>query len=215
MQWAAWQGPGRRMPPCWVLLSLPGRPTPSSFPAAAVGPACACGEARNRAVNCGRKWMGASRLECASPTAPPGWQLYLTACWTFGRGGRVGLEGEVWRTYMEARHGAANGRPKVNGGHVTGACWAPRAVHRDRRIHCTCHLYWDPRGCHRGHQHTKPAGYGVGVLNCMQELKNRPFRTATNGLKWAAGHVLVTFSTLQWRPTCRSLINDNSNWIYM
>jgi hypothetical protein len=42
----------------------------------------------------------------------------------------------------------------------------------------------------------------------LEELKNRPFRTATHGLKWAAGHVLATFSNLQRRPMCSSLIND-------
>ncbi len=155
------------------------------------------------------KVNGGLTIGACEPHSPTGMAALPHCTLDLWLGARVGLEGEVWRTYIEAWHRDANGQPKVNGGHVTGACWAPRAVHRDRRIHCTCHLYWDPRGCQRGHQHTKPAGYGVAVLDCMQELKNRPFRTATSGLKWAAGHVLVTFSTLQWRPTCSSLINDN------
>ncbi len=41
--------------------------------------------------------------------------------------------GPAWdwkgRTYMKAQHRATNGWPKVNGGHATGACWAPRAAH--------------------------------------------------------------------------------------
>ncbi len=110
-------------------------------------------------------------------------------------------------TYMETRHRAADVRPKVNGGHGTGACWAPRAVHRDRQLHCACRLYCDPRG---RHQHCPSPNQWVMAWwywTVLQELKNRPFRTTTCSLKWAAGHVLATFSTLQRRPTCSSLIN--------
>jgi hypothetical protein len=46
----------------------------------------------------------------------------------------------------------------------------------------------------------KPTGYGVAVLNCMQEFKNRPFWIAPSGLKRAACHVLATHSTLQQWP---------------
>jgi hypothetical protein len=38
------------------------------------------------------------------------------------------------------------------------------------------------------------------VLNCMQELKNRPFWTAPSGLKRAACHVLAALSALQQWP---------------
>ncbi len=81
--------------------SLPGRPTPSSCTAAALGPARAPGEARNQAVNCGRKWMGASRLERAEPHGgSPGWQLYLTACWTYHWGPAWDWKGaRTWRLY--------------------------------------------------------------------------------------------------------------------
>ncbi len=39
--------------------------------------------------------------------------------------------------YVEAQHQVANARLKVHGDHVTGGCWAPRAVHRDRWLHRT------------------------------------------------------------------------------
>ncbi len=131
---AAWRGPGRRMAACWVLLSLPGRPTPSSFTAAALGPAHARGEARNRAANGGWKWKGGPTTGAYEPHgSSPGWQLLPHCSW-----------GPAWdwkgSTYMETRHQAANGWPKVNVSHKTGVCWAPWAVHRYRWLHCTCHL---------------------------------------------------------------------------
>ncbi len=67
-------------------------------------------------------------------------------------GACVGLEG---CTYVEALHQAANGRPKVNGGHATGARWAPRAVYRDRWLHCTLLPQLGTRGLHRGRQHAR------------------------------------------------------------
>jgi hypothetical protein len=58
-----------------------------------------------------------------------------------------------------------------------------------------------PRGCHQGRQHAKNhTGFGVAVLNCMQEFKNRPFWTSPSGLKRAACHVLAALSTLQQQP---------------
>ncbi len=115
---------------------------------------------------------------------------------------------------MEAQHRAANGRPKVNGGHVTGACWAPRAVHRDRWLHCACCFnrgpMWTPSRPLERQNHT---GFCVAVLNCMQEIKNRPFWTAPSGLKRVACHVLAALSALQQRPTRLSLIL--LKWIYI
>jgi hypothetical protein len=49
------------------MTSRQGRPNPSSSTTAALGPACARTWTRNRAVKYSRKWMGASRLECAEP----------------------------------------------------------------------------------------------------------------------------------------------------
>ncbi len=89
---AAWRGPGRRMTACWALLSLPERPTPSSFTAAALGPARARGEARNRAANSGWKWMRAHATGVCEPHGgPPGGQP-LPRCTLDPRlGARVGL----------------------------------------------------------------------------------------------------------------------------
>ncbi len=79
-------------------------------------------------------------------------------------------------TYVEAQHRAANGQPKANGGHATGACWAPRAVHRDRWLHCACYFNrgptWTPSRPPARQNHS---GFGVAVLNCMRKFKNRPF----------------------------------------
>ncbi len=79
------------------LISLPGRPTPSSSTTAASGPARVCGENSNRAAECGRKWMGASRLGHAGPTRSTRIAALLTArywscCWGptwLGRGART------------------------------------------------------------------------------------------------------------------------------
>jgi hypothetical protein len=65
---AARRGFGRRTTACWALSSLPGRPTSSSFTVAALGPARACGEAWNRAVNYSREW-GPYDWRVLSPTA--------------------------------------------------------------------------------------------------------------------------------------------------
>jgi hypothetical protein len=103
---------------------------------------------QNRAAKCRRKWMGASRLECAEPHGGSlGWQL------SWLHAGRSCCWGPMWdwkrSTYMEAQHRASNGQPKVNGDHVTGAYWAPWAVHRDRCLHYTL-LPQLPCGRHRG-----------------------------------------------------------------
>jgi hypothetical protein len=92
---AVWQGPGRRMTACWALPSLPGRPTPSSLTAAALGPARAHGEARNRAANGGQKWMGTSTTGACEPHGgPPGWQLLPHCTLGLRLGVRVGQWGE-------------------------------------------------------------------------------------------------------------------------
>jgi hypothetical protein len=145
---------------------------------------------RNRAVQYGRKWMGASRRgphdwSVLSPTAVH--RDKRTTSWHAGpfAGGLCGTG--RGSTYVEAQHRAANGQPKVNGGHATGVCWAPRALHWDRRLHCACYFNrgptWKPSRPPARQNHT---GFGVAVLNCMQEFKNRPFWTAPSGLKRAA-----------------------------
>jgi hypothetical protein len=91
----AWQGPGRRMAACWALPCLSRRPTPSSFTAAALGPARAHGEAWNRAANGGRKWMGAPMTGACEPhCGSPGWQLLPRCTLDLRLGACVGLWGE-------------------------------------------------------------------------------------------------------------------------
>ncbi len=91
---AAWWGSWRRTTVCWAMSSSPERPTPSTFTAAALGPARACGEAQNRAVNCGQKWMGASRLEHTGPTVVHRDGSLPHCTLDFLLGACVGLEGE-------------------------------------------------------------------------------------------------------------------------
>ncbi len=91
---AAWRGSGRRMTACWALLSLHERPTPSSFTAAVLGPARACGEARNRAANSGRKWMGADATGACEPHGgSPRGQPLPRCTLDLWLGARVGLWG--------------------------------------------------------------------------------------------------------------------------
>jgi hypothetical protein len=137
--------------------------------------------------------MGASRLECAEPHGgSPGQENFFMACWTL-------CWGPTWD--WQAQHGAANGQPKVNGGHTTGACGAPRAVHRDRWLHWACYFNrgptWTPSGPPACQNHT---GFGVAVLNCLQEIKNIPFWTAPSGLSVQHATVLAALSALQQRP---------------
>ncbi len=56
---------------------------------------------------------------------------------------------------------------------------------------------WTPSRPPARQNHT---GFGVAVLNCMQEFKNRPFWTAPSGLKRAACLALAALSALQRRP---------------
>ncbi len=65
---------------------------------------------RNRAVNCGRKWMGASRLESAAPhSGSPGRKISSTARWTFCWGPMMDWKG------VEAQH--------QNAKWVKATCW--------------------------------------------------------------------------------------------
>jgi hypothetical protein len=62
--------------------------------------------------------MGASMTgACELHGGPPGWQLLPRCMLAFGWGPAWDCEGSM---YMESRHRAANGWPKVNGGHETG-----------------------------------------------------------------------------------------------
>jgi hypothetical protein len=64
-----------------------------------------------------------------------------------------------------------------------------------------CYLNWEPMWTPL----MSPAcqnqlGFGMAVLNCLQELKNRPIQTALRGLKCAEGYMLAALSTLQQWP---------------
>jgi hypothetical protein len=79
----------------------------------------------------------------------------------------------------------------VHGGSTPGRQWEPESElgqpkkeraepnHRDRRLHRTllsqrrAHVDAIELPTHQNH-----TGFGVAVLNCIQELKNRPFWTA-------------------------------------
>jgi hypothetical protein len=64
--------------------------------------------------------MGASRLDRAEPhSSTPGKENYFIARYTLRWGSAWDCKGSA---YVEAQHRAANGQPKVNGGHATGAC---------------------------------------------------------------------------------------------
>ncbi len=135
----------RRTTACWAMSSLPGRTTPSSLTAAALGPARAHGEAWNRAVNYSQKWMGASRLVRAGPpSGSPGWQLYLIAHWTLCWGPAWDWKGS---TYVEAQKWMGAMRQERAEPHrqFTGT--------DDFNAHC--YLNCDPRGHHQGRQHAR------------------------------------------------------------
>ncbi len=147
---AAWRGSGRRMAawrPDWFARET----DPFIIYISSFGSGKCTWENSNRAAECGRKWMGASRLGRAGPTA-----VHRDGSSLYGVIGPVAGGPRGWKrsTYVGAQHRAGNGRPKVNGGHATGACWAPRAVHRDRCLHCML-LPQPPRGRHRGRQHAR------------------------------------------------------------
>jgi hypothetical protein len=181
---AGWQGAG---------TCSPERLIPVSPTATVLGPAVHVGRTWNWALNCGRKRMGASRLEHSEPHGcSPGWLSSFTARWTFSWGLAWDYKGSK---YMKAQHWA--------GGHATGACWAPRAVHRDRWLH---RRLLPQLGAYVDDINAASMPEPTWVLNCLQELKIRHVWTTLSGLKWAAGHMLVALSALrQWGSMCISL----------
>ncbi len=191
------------------MTSTPGRPNPSSSTAAALGPALARGDNSkpgNRAVKYGQKWKGGLTTgACWAPRRLTGIEDLLHCTLDPLLGACLGLEGE------HVRWGSTPGwqwAVKSERGPATGACWAPRAVHRDRQPHHTCYLNWGPMWMpSRPPVCQNHTDFGVAVLNCMQEIKNKPLRTAPSGLKWAAYHVLAALSALQQRPYV--LFSDN------
>ncbi len=155
------------------ITSTPGRTNPSTFTTAALGPARARGENSKPGRTIRPKVDGGLTTgACWAPWRCTGTRELLHGKLDPTLGAYVGLEGGG--TYVETQHRAADGQQKVNGGHATGACWAPRAVHRDRWLHCTCYFNpgptWMPSRPPARQIHS---GFGEAVLNCMQEFKNR------------------------------------------
>jgi hypothetical protein len=109
--------------------------------------------------------MGASRLERVEPHGgSPGWQSSSTAHWIFGA--QVGLAEEHLR------------------GDITGLPNRHQAVQRDRLLHrkplSQTGPMWMPL---RPPACQNQPGFGVAVLNCLQEVKIRPIWTALSSLK--------------------------------
>ncbi len=100
----------------------PGRTNPSSFTTAAPGPARAHGEnsKQGRTIWPAESEWGPHDRSVLNPTAVH--RDKRTTSWHAGpfAGGLRGTG--RGSTYVEAQHRAANGQPKVNGGHATGAC---------------------------------------------------------------------------------------------
>ncbi len=157
---------------------------------------------RNQAIICGRKWQGPTWREHAEPFGgSPGWHSGPSA-----RGPRGAGRGAP-TVHWGSTPGHQWGGHKVNGSHTTGACWAPQAVHWDRFFHRTSLLnrgpMWMPL---RPPAFQNQPGFGMEVLNCLQELKIRPIWTTLSCLKWAAGDELAALSTL---------FNSSSTYVHL
>ncbi len=170
---ATWWGPGIRTTAWWALTSSPERLTPSSLKAAALGPYVHVERTQNQAVNCGRKWMRASRLERAEPHGgSPRRQISSTACWTFCWGPMWDWKGS---TYLELNTGMSmGGRKWTRTTRLEGAEPQGQITRIDEFI--TCHyLNRGPMGMLlRPPAHQNNPDFCVAVFNCLQELKNRP-----------------------------------------
>ncbi len=159
---------------------------------------CTWRELETGPYNTAESWWGPHDWSVLSPTAVHRDKRTTSwlACWTLHWGPTWD-----WERWHVRGGSTPNGQPKVNGGHATGACWAPRAVHRDRRLHCACYFNRGPTWtASRPPTRQSHSGFGVAVLNCVQEFKNRPFWIASSGLKRAACHMLAALSALQQRP---------------
>ncbi len=133
---AACRGSGRRTTACWTLSSLPGRPTPSSFIAATLGLALA------------RLMTGA----CEPRGSSPGWQLCLTAHWTFFWGPRgTGRGAHTWRLDI----GPPMGSWKWTGATRQERAEPHRQFTRTDDFIAQCYLNCDPCGHHWGRQHAR------------------------------------------------------------
>ncbi len=154
-----------------AMTSTPGRTNPSSFTTAALGPARARGENSKPGRTIWPKVNGG--LTTGACWAP---RHKRTASWHAGpfAGGLrgTGRGACTWRLYT----GPPMGSRKWLGATRQECAEPQRAVFRDRWLHCTCCLNqgpaWTPSRLPACQNHT---GFGMVVLNCMQEFKNRPF----------------------------------------
>ncbi len=147
---AAWRGSWRRTTVCWTMSSSPERPTPSNFTAAALGPACAHGEARYRKL-----WPkvngGLTTGACWPHGGSPGWQLTSLHTGLSAGGLRgTGRGGCTWRL---------NIGPPMGGRKWTGATRQKRTEPHGQftgtdDFIARCYLNCDPRGRHQCRQHT-------------------------------------------------------------
>jgi hypothetical protein len=179
------------------MTSTPERPSSSSSTAAVQGPARARGE--NSKPGCKMRPQVNGGLMTGAYWAPR----------------RFTVIADLLHCTLDPSLGACVrlGEEHVRGGSTLGCQWAaksergPRdrsvAVHWDRRLHRTLLVATSilgPHGRHRGHQHSRIILFGMAVLNCTQEFKNRPFWTTPSGLKWVACHMLAALSALQQLP---------------
>ena len=109
---------------------------------------------RNRAVQHGRKWMGASRLERAEPHGgSPGQENYFIARWTLRWGPTWDWKGEHVRG-GSTRTGATRQERAEPHGQFTGI--------DDFMAHATSTV--GPRGRHQGRQHGRQHAKIILVL---------------------------------------------------
>jgi hypothetical protein len=142
--------------------------------------------------------MGASWLQHVAPWRLTGMADLFHCTMDLLLGARMGQEGEhvrrlnTWPT-MGGRKWTGAIRQKCAEPHrqFTGIddCIAGRYLNRGPT--------WMPLRPPACHSHL---GFGVVVLNCLQELKNMPIWTTLSGLRWVAGHVQAALSALQQRP---------------
>ncbi len=103
------------------ITSMPGRTKPFIFYNSSPGPStCTWRELKTGLYNMAKSEWGPHDWSVLSPMAVH--QDKRTTSWHAGPFAE-GLRGTGrGSTYMEAQHRAANGQPKANGGHATGAC---------------------------------------------------------------------------------------------
>ncbi len=90
------------------------------------------------------KWMGARTADRSAACS----DFILTVCMRSMTWGDLAC----WRSLNT---GPPTRLPKMNGGHATGACWAPQQFTRLDEFTAHCCLNQVPVGCHRGRQQAR------------------------------------------------------------